>query len=116
MSTKKKKKASVRIPHDVQAEVERIVLRFNKRELDLRSCCYEARFRGDCCYLMRVDGGREGPICRLRYTGDVGKWEFAIFKWSTESYDPEEWMFPGSDHVDGTVEGAMRAGLEAYPP
>jgi hypothetical protein len=41
-------------------------------------------------------------------------WDFAIFKWSTETYDPDEWMFPGSDLVDGTVEGAMRAGLEAY--
>jgi hypothetical protein len=27
----------------------------------------------------------------------------------------EMWMFPGGEHVDGTVEGAMRAGLEAYP-
>jgi len=41
-------------------------------------------------------------------------WDFAIFKWSTETYDPDEWMFPGSELVDGTVEGAMRAGLEAY--
>ena len=30
-------------------------------------------------------------------------------------YDAEEWLFPGSQHIDGTVEGAMRAGLEAYP-
>jgi len=42
-------------------------------------------------------------------------WDFAIFKWSSETYDPNEWMFPGSGLVDGTVEGAMRAGLEAYP-
>jgi len=41
-------------------------------------------------------------------------WNFAIFKWSTETYDTNEWMFPGSELVDGTVEGAMRAGLEAY--
>ncbi len=31
-------------------------------------------------------------------------------------YDPDEWMFPGSGYLDGTVEGAMKAGLEAYPP
>jgi hypothetical protein len=24
-------------------------------------------------------------------------------------------MFPGMNHVNGTVEGAMKAGLEAYP-
>ena len=43
-------------------------------------------------------------------------WTFAIFKYSSDRYDPEEWLFPGYGHLDGTVEGAMRAGLEAYPP
>jgi hypothetical protein len=42
-------------------------------------------------------------------------WEFAIYKYSDERYDPEEWMFPGAEEVDGTIEGAMRAGLKAYP-
>jgi len=51
----------------------------------------------------------------LKYTGDLTKWEFAIFKYSREIYDPEEWFFPGSQYVDGTIEGAMRAGREAYP-
>ncbi len=31
------------------------------------------------------------------------------------SYDPDEWFFPGSESVDGTVAGAMKAGLAAYP-
>jgi len=44
----------------------------------------------------------------------MNEWQFAIFKWSTEKYDPNEWMFPGSGLADGTVEGAMKAGLEAY--
>jgi hypothetical protein len=44
----------------------------------------------------------------------MDKWEFAIFKYSAETYDPGEWFFPGSQHVDGTIEGAMKAGLEAY--
>jgi hypothetical protein len=45
----------------------------------------------------------------------MGDWEFAIFKYSDGNYDADEWMFPASEHVDGTIEGAMRAGLEAYP-
>jgi hypothetical protein len=45
----------------------------------------------------------------------MDNWDFAIFRYSREFYDPDEWMFPGAGHVDGTVEGAMRAGLEAYP-
>ncbi len=35
--------------------------------------------------------------------------------WSTEIYDPDECMFSGSEFVDGTIEGAMRAGMKAYP-
>jgi hypothetical protein len=45
----------------------------------------------------------------------MDNWEFAIFKWSTETYDSDEWMFPGSGEIDGTVDGAMMAGLQAYP-
>ena len=78
-------------------------------------CYYEAQFQGPYCYLHRADYGRLGPICRLTYTGTMDGWEFAIFKWSSERYDPNEWTFGGSDLVDGTVAGAMRAGLEAYP-
>ena len=54
-------------------------------------------------------------MARLKYTGDIKKWDFAIFKWSTESYDPDERFFPGVQYVDGTIEGAMKAGLAAYP-
>jgi hypothetical protein len=66
-------------------------------------------------YLDRFKYGRVGRVCRLKYTGDIDKWEFAIYKYSDECYDPDEWLFPGAGHLDGTIEGAMRAGLEAYP-
>lgn len=29
-------------------------------------------------------------------------------------YDPYECFFPGEEHVDGTIEGALKAGMEAY--
>ena len=108
-------KGTTSIPEDVRRRVRAVVERFNHDNLEPGRCQYEARFRGAYCYLYRLDLGREGPICRLGYKGEVDNWEFAIFKWSTESYDPREWMFPGAGLVDGTVEGAMRAGLEAYP-
>ncbi len=77
---------------------------------------YVPRFRGAYLYLARIDyNGRPSPICRLKWSGHMDKWEFAIYKYSTESYDPEEWFFPGAEEVDGTVTGAMRAGNEAYP-
>jgi len=41
--------------------------------------------------------------------------DFALYKYNDERYDPDEWFFPGAEDVDGTIEGAMRAGLKAYP-
>ncbi|TEU14412.1 MAG: hypothetical protein E3J21_15990 [Anaerolineales bacterium] len=102
------------IPDDIKAQVNEIVARFNEGSGD-PTCFYAARFRGSYLYLDRSDFGQIGPICRLKYTGDMDNWEFAIYKFSSERYDPEEWFFPGSEYVDGTVEGAMMAGLHAYP-
>jgi hypothetical protein len=109
-----KRKKAGKIPDDVKNEVCVIVERFNREHFRRDDCYYEAQFKGKYCYLLRSDYGQLGPICRLAYTGKIDDWEFAIFKWSSERYDPDEWMFPGSELVDGTVEGAMRAGLEAY--
>ena len=110
-----KQRMPTSIPDEVRTRVMGIVERFNRQNLAAGECYYVARFRGRYCYLYRFDYGREGPICRLGYRGEPDDWEFAIFKWSTESYDRDERMFPGSQFVDGTVRGAMRAGIEAYP-
>ena len=66
-------------------------------------------------YLDRQDYGDPSHICRLNYTGSMDHWGFAIYKYSDEKYDPDEFVFPGYEHLDGTIEGAMKAGLEAYP-
>lgn len=74
------------------------------------------RFKGVYLYLDREDyGSAPSEICRLKYCGSIDKWEFSIFKHSSNRYDPEEFMFPGAGLFDGTVEGAMRCGMEAYP-
>jgi hypothetical protein len=104
-----------RLPEEVRKQVDETVRNFNQRVLKDPNYYYVARYRGNCVYLDRFDYGRYGPICRLTYTGRMDRWEFAIYKYSDDRYDPDEWMFPGSGYVDGTVEGAMRAGLEAYP-
>jgi len=62
-----------------------------------------------------VEHGKPSPICRLTWTGAMDKWDFAIYKYSDEQYDPEEWFFTGAVKVYGTVTGAMEAGMEAYP-
>jgi hypothetical protein len=103
------------IPESVKEKVDAIVNNFNKKVIKDRNCYYTTRYKGNWLYLDRVEYGKRGPICRLKYTGDMDKWEFAIYKYSDERYDPDEWFFPGAGHVDGTIEGALKAGLAAYP-
>lgn len=103
------------ITDEVRKEAQEIVDRFNRKTFRRSDSYYLTRFQGKYLYLDRCDFGTVGPICRLTFTGTMDGWEFAIFKWSSERYDPEEWMFPGSGYVDGTIEGAMKAGLDAYP-
>ena len=115
------------IPLEIQAEVQKCVDTFNSKHFKkilprLRmllgakgNAGYTVRFKGKFLYLDRGDHNKPSPICRLTWTGAMDKWEFAIYKYSDEHYDPEEWFFPGSEKVDGTVTGAMEAGMAAYP-
>jgi len=116
------------IPLEIQAEVQKLVDEFNRKnftKIDPRlrmffgnttDSGYSARFKGKFLYLDRAERGRKPrPICRLTWTGAIDKWDFAIYRYSHEGYDPEEWFFTGADKVDGTVTGAMAAGMEAYP-
>ncbi len=102
------------IPADVKEEALRTIDRFNNTKLKGTECAFVARFQGRFLYLDRDELGQIGPICRLEYRGGKKGWSFAIYKYTTERYDPEEWMFPGSEFVDGTILGAMKAGMRAY--
>lgn len=104
-----------KITEEVKEQVEEIVDNFNRNVIQDPNHCYTPRYRGRFLYLDRCVYARKGPICRLEYTGSMDDWKFAIYKYSDERYDPKEWLFPGAGHIDGTVEGAMKAGLEAYP-
>ena len=103
------------ITDHVRREVSEIVDRFNQEVLGEDYRMYIPRCKGSYLCLDRDDGAdRPSPICRLRYTGDINRWEFSIYKYSSGRYDPDEWMFPGSECVNGTVEGALKAGMKAY--
>jgi hypothetical protein len=103
------------IPDNVKKQVDEIVTRFNHQVIKNKDNFYIPRYRGKYLYLSRRGFRTVNPICRLKYSGEIDNWDFAIYKYSSERYDPDEWMFPGSGKVDGTIEGAMLAGLEAYP-
>ena len=103
------------IPDEVREKVLEEVDKFNQLELKGINARYIARFQGRFLYLDRLAYNRKTPVIRMEYFRESDEWEFAIFKWSKEFYDPEERMFPGSGFVDGTISGAMRAGMAAYP-
>ncbi len=103
------------IPQEIKAQVQTIVEQFNQTVVCEPETFFSVRFRGQYAYLDRDDYGPVGPRGRLTWTGDMANWDFAIYTYSSERYDPEEWMFSGAEHLDGTVEGALRACMEAYP-
>ncbi|OIO89724.1 MAG: hypothetical protein AUK03_14035 [Anaerolineae bacterium CG2_30_64_16] len=109
--------AKPKIPAEIKLQADAIVARFNVEQLKNQSYAhYVTNYRGANLYLGHERWGKFWPVCRLTYTGDMEDWEFAIYKYSDEHYDPEKWFFTGAEEVDGTIEGAMRAGLKAYPP
>src|SRR4030042_5213443 len=105
------------IPDTVKKEVLKIIGDYNKVVYGyLNSVKYFAEFKGNNLYLKRKEiSGDISPMVRLTFTGRMDKWKFAIYKWSSESYDPDEWFFPGSNFVNGTIMGALKAGDKAYP-
>ena len=115
-STSSTKRATTRgIPDAVKTDIVAIVEHCNTAVIRNPQCVYVPRYTGKFLYLDRMDDGRLHSICRLEYTGDMHAWAFAIYKYSDERYDAEEWFFPGAGHIHGTLEGAMKARLEAYP-
>lgn len=103
------------IPENIKEQVEAIVENFNQTVIQDSDHFFVLRFRGRFLYLDRKDDYGISARGRLTYTGDMADWEFAIYKYSSESYDPDEWFFPGEEHINGSVEGALKACLEAYP-
>ncbi len=102
------------IPKSIKEEVQKLIEQFNQKKLSNSGMEYVARFKGRFLYLDRSDEGNIGHICRLEYTGNMNQWIFAIYKYSSGSYSSDEFFIPGDDHIDGTVQGAMLCGLEAY--
>ena len=100
----------------VQEEIEARVKAFNAKHLSKRSSNqYHPVIKRKFIYLMALHpNGCMDDICRLTYNGHLERMDFAIYKYSSDKYDPKENFFPGSECVNGTLEGAMKAGIKAY--
>ncbi len=91
----------------IKKEAQDSVTKYNK----INKTQYTIRFRAQFAYLNR--GSTQ--IGRLKYDEATKEWDFAVYKYSNNAYDPEEFMFPGYELLDGTIEGAMQAGMKIYP-
>jgi hypothetical protein len=65
-------------------------------------------------YLDYVENNNSEKRCRLAYNGNLNDWDFSIFLWSSEKYEEHDIFSPGAEELDGTIEGAMKAGYSAY--
>ena len=125
------------IPKEIKEQVLQIVADHNKKN----KTNFEISFRGKFAYLSKLKLSDVNPFLaiiakrmgvsadklpqqhnqtvetklgRLTYSGQMDNWDFAVFKYSRETYDPNEFMFPGYEELDGTIQGALNAGLQLY--
>ena len=71
--------------------------------------------RGKFIYIRRVmDDGTFHNLGRLIYSGDPENMSFAIYRYRTEKYDSKN-DFIGAHHLNGTLEGALKAIFDTYP-
>jgi hypothetical protein len=101
------------ISNEIKEEAISIIEQFNALNYKKKDVYFFSEFRGKFLYLFRHEYGSISPIIRLCFTGDMNDWEAAIYKWSREKYDPEDIWFPGSQYLNGTILGALKAGMEA---
>lgn len=104
------------VPIAIQSELGDRANAFNEKKLSKRGYRYCPDARGKFIYLLRLGSdGSSQRLGRLTYNGDTENMDFAIFKFSSGKYDSKERWFPGAQHLNGTIEGALMALAEAYP-
>jgi hypothetical protein len=71
----------------------------------------QVRFRGDYAYIDADEDGDVWPLCRLRYTGTIEAWGFAIHLASRDTY--EDSVLPTGGPT-GTPEQALDCACGLY--
>ena len=73
--------------------------------------CLRVRFRGDYAYIDADEDGDAWPLCRLRYTGRIDDWGFALHLASRDAY--EDSVLP-TGQPTGTPEQALDCACGLY--
>ena len=103
------------IPIDEQAQLQERANFFKKKFVPKTSWQFVADARGKFVYLRRyMNDGSCQNLGRLIYEGNIENMAFSIYRYNTEKYDTKA-DFVGAHHLNGTLEGALKAILEAFP-
>jgi hypothetical protein len=89
---------------EILEETELSIKNFNKRNKCRYSIIAKKGF-----FILR----HNGIVGKLKFNRETNLWGFSIYSYSDNCYLENE-FFPGIQLLDGTLEGAMKAGLEAY--
>lgn len=101
------------IPKNIMDQTIEAVKKFNEKQFLEGDMEYLANIDGKYVYLKMRRKKSLSPIARIEFTGDPKGWKFAVYNPSTESFS-EDAKFPGAEYIDGSVEGAMKAGVSAF--
>ena len=96
---KKKKRPKVKIPPEAMQRLAEAIERIGDPDLELLENV------GRYCYITHAGS----PLCRLGYRGELDVWDFAIYKYSTQSYAPGTDLFPLYDEINRCFRTAMNA-------
>ncbi len=102
------------IPQDIKLKIKDIVKQFNEKQFSEKKLNYNIEVEGPYIYFKVAYDGQLTPILRAIYTGDEKTWKFEIFQSASGKYVSTEEDFPGRKYLDGSFEGAMKAGIETY--
>ncbi|HOP47566.1 MAG TPA: hypothetical protein PK874_07885 [Desulfobacteraceae bacterium] len=103
------------IPKEIKQKINDIIGLFNKDELKNSEFQIVSELRGIFLYIdIQEAQDSLTHLCRLKFTGDMENWEFAVYRHSRDNYDSDVCLFPGNSYLDGSIIGAIKAGMVAY--
>ncbi len=110
--------ATSNISSSIKSQIEDALVRFSQQA----GIQFKVTYRGKFVYLSVLEKPRshfgffrgapkeiETLVGRMKYGDSKNRWTFAIFKYSSERYHPDEFGYPGYSELDGTLEGCLRA-------
>ena len=105
------------VPIRVQSEIMDRVQKFNRKYLSEEKSQYYSDARGKFIYFRRtINNGYFEGVFRLTYVEGLKNMPFALYRRDTGKYDANAHGFFGEEFVNGTIEGALTAGIMVYPP